>query len=232
MNPDFALLPGTPETALRPDELASLPGFAAPAPWRVVARTLFWSARPDATARAAIREVVPAELLEGAVPIITIGGLLSYQETPVGEYSEVIGIVVFRRGRSVFAHVPFIAVDSPASVVGGRTNWALPKTLARFTGRPGEPGGMVAAGETWRVRAEASPGRVPLPLITPHLPPVVQIGPGGRRFAVRPRGHGTMRPVRVEVSVAGRPSLRDWLPSGRRIGVLGTPLTASLGPAT
>lgn len=151
MHSDFARLPGSPETALRPDDLASLPEVAPPAPWRVVARTLFWSARPDAAARAAIDAVVPAELREGAVPVATVGGLLRYQETPVGGYAEVIGIVLFRRGRSLFTHVPFIA-------------------------------------DTWQVRAQAGPAGVPLPVITPSLPPVVQLGPHGRRYTVRAGG--------------------------------------------
>jgi hypothetical protein len=64
------------------------------------------------------------------------GALISYADTPVGPYHEVIGMVIVRHGARLLVHVPFIAVDSPTSLVGGRVNWALPKTLADFTGEP------------------------------------------------------------------------------------------------
>ena len=35
-------------------------------------------------------------------------------------------------GRRSWGNVAFMAVDSETSLVGGRTNWAMPKTLAQF----------------------------------------------------------------------------------------------------
>jgi hypothetical protein len=77
VNSDFVRLPGTPETAVRREELIILPASAPPAPWRVTAVTaqaLFWTDRPDDRARCAIDAVVPNEVSVGATPIATDRG--------------------------------------------------------------------------------------------------------------------------------------------------------------
>ena len=57
----------------------------------------------------------------------------------------------------------FIAVDSEASVVGGRANWALPKGLARFEGTIGLQGDAAVVGPDWTVRVgtRSRPLRLP-----------------------------------------------------------------------
>lgn len=60
------------------------------------------------------------------------------------------------RGAWLLSHVAFIAVDSSASVVGGRANWALPKQLAHFDGDPGRAAVVTARGEDWEVRVTAT----------------------------------------------------------------------------
>ena len=228
MNSDFADLPGTPQTALRPEDLATLPATAPPPPWRITAAALLWTDRPDVRARAAIDAVVPREVSAGATPIATVGALIRYLRTPVGRYREVIGAVVYRRGATVFTHIPFIAVDSAASVVGGRTNWALPKTLASFEGQPAHGVSMAATGNDWCVEATPMSYRLMVPMLVPKLLAVVQLGPHRSLWSVRPSCYGVTRLARIDVRMTAAPTLRDWFPSGIRRGVLSPQLTMFL----
>jgi hypothetical protein len=232
VNSEFADLPGTPETALRREDLASLPANAPPAPWRVTAAALLWTDRPDARARAAIDAVVPTEVSAGATPIATVGALIRYLRTPVGSYSEVIGAVVYRRGATVFTHVPFIAVDSPASVVGGRTNWALPKTLASFDGQPADGMVMAATGDGWCVEATPTAHRLVVPMLIPKVLALVQLGLHRTVWSVRPSCCGVTRLARVDVRVTAAATLRNWFPSGIRHGVFSPRLTMFLPGAS
>jgi hypothetical protein len=226
-------LPGAPESLLSDEQLAALPASVAPAPWRLRASALVWTGRPDGRARATLAEIVPDEVSAGATPVATAGVLINYLWTPVGRYSEIIGMVVYRRGTSLFTHVPFIAVDSATSVVGGRANWALPKVLATFEGRPADRVPVTAEGPSWRVTATARASRLPLPIFVPKLVPMVQLAASGLRWSARPVGYGLVRPARVEVRVTGKAaaesSLANWFPAGSRTGVLGAQLSASLG---
>jgi len=231
VNSDFVRLPGPPETALRREDLANLPASAPAAPWRVTARALFWTDRPDARARCAIEAVVPEEISADATPIATMGALIRYLETPVGRYSEIMGVVFYRRRGTVFTHIPFIAVDSPASVVGGRTNWALPKTLASFDGQPAHHTPMIASGGDWRVEATPTTRRLAVPLLLPKLLTLVQLSPHRTVWSVRPSGYGMVWPARADVRVTAQPTLRDWFPSGIRPSAVGR-LTMFLGPAS
>jgi hypothetical protein len=217
-------LPGV-ETGLTPADVARLPDEAPSAPWRARARGLFWWRR----ATPAAADVLPAALGSGLRPLATIGALISYDETPVGPYSEIVGIVLVRRGRRVFGHVPFIAVDSAASVVGGRANWALPKTLATFTGQPANRVTMVASTEQWRVAATPRTVGPPLPTWSPRVATLVQIGADGDRWTARAGSRAMMRPARLDVQVDAPEAVAAWLPSGRCTGVLATGLTASIG---
>ena len=83
------------------------------------------------------RGLLPAGLTGRAALPLTAAALVAYHRGPVGPYAELLASpVVLADGAG---HVPFIAVDSPASVAGGRANWALPKDLAGFDGAPGAP---------------------------------------------------------------------------------------------
>lgn len=53
--------------------------------------------------------------------------VIAYADTPVGPYGEALSAEVRLPMRIT---VPWIVVDSAASVAGGRQNWALPKELA------------------------------------------------------------------------------------------------------
>jgi hypothetical protein len=216
---------------LRHEDLATLPDSAPAAPWRVSAHALIWAARADERARCAIQAVVPTEVSEGATPIATLGALIRYLSTPVGRYSEIIGAVIYRRGAAVFSHIPFIAVDSPASVVGGRTNWALPKTLASFDNQPAPGIPVIATGGDWRVEATPTAGRLAVPLLLPPLLALAQLGPHRTVYSVRPSSSGMVRLGRADVRVSAQPTLGDWFPSGMRLSALGQ-LTMFLGPAS
>ena len=110
----------------------------------------------------------------------------------------------------------FIAVDSEASVVGGRANWALPKVLARFGRTIGLQGDAAVIGPDWTVRV-ATTSR-PLRLPTWLLYSCCQLWPDltVRHFPVKVQGWSRWATVDVEVSSEG--TLGTWLPSGRYTG--------------
>jgi hypothetical protein len=229
MKTELASVPGTPETELTPDILARLPADAPPAPWRAGARTITWWARPDRAASAAARDLLP-HALSDSTPLATIGTLVSYTHTPVGPYDEIVGILLLRRGRVVFAHVPFIAVSSPASVVGGRANWALPKTLATFEGQPVDGTTMTAQGAGWQVTATARARGPAWPFLLPALADLRQVDPNGGTVAVQVRARGRCHLAHVTIAVSSDGPLATWLPHGERLGLLSPSVTGYFPP--
>jgi Acetoacetate decarboxylase (ADC) len=117
---------GLPETRLPYEFLAHLPTSAARAPWSTTCDVISWmhpigdSALP----------LVPAAIRPAKLALV-VWALVRYSDTPVGPYSEIAATVV-PDGGDGYGHIPFIVVDSLASIVGGRANWLLPKALARF----------------------------------------------------------------------------------------------------
>src|SRR4051794_10202525 len=166
---------GVPESALGDADAARLPSAAAPAPWPTVLDAVLWFQR----AAPGAQEQLPSALRGRRALPVTVGGLISYRETPVGPYHEVLASPVLLAGaKGPEAGVSFIAVDSPASGLGGRENWALPKTLARFRWPEPARGAfeLDAQGEGWSVHAAVRPRARRLPLaaglrnrqVTPH----------------------------------------------------------------
>jgi hypothetical protein len=150
------------------------------------------------------------------------GALLRYADTPVGPYDEVLGVVGTADGLRPVGTVAFMAVDSEASVVGGRVNWGMPKTLAAFD-RP-DAGRTVAAtvvgggGSPWQVAVTARP-------VGPSLPVALRLVagqqfPDGRvgHSTLRARGRARLAVVTVDVSSAG--PLPTWLRPGRHLGTV------------
>src|SRR5215204_3668804 len=120
---------GVPESALADADAAALPPSSAPAPWTTRLQAIVWwhRAAPHAA------EHLPAALRSRRTLPVTVGALVKYLDTPVGPYHEVLGVPALLAELPLpAAVVAFIAVDSAASVHGGRSNWQLPKTLARF----------------------------------------------------------------------------------------------------
>ena len=228
---DLTQVRGVPECTLTPQILDLLPAQNAPAPWRAHAKGMFWWAKPDDAAVAALREILPPGIDPTLRPAFVAAALISYIDTPVGAYHEILAIVSLRRGRKVVSHVPFIAVDSAASVVGGRANWALPKTLIDFEGEPASGTTMTARGADWVVTATPHASGPPLPFASPRMNGLVQFGPGDDAWRAKSSGRGVVRLGHVDVSVASEGSLASWLPSGRCRGVVASSMHGWMGPS-
>src|SRR6476646_8732587 len=125
---DLRAVPAVPESMLDDATAAALPAEAPPAPWDVASTGIVWLTRGRG-----VRQTLGSLLPDGRAAVV-IGGMISYEQTPVGPYHEVFGGVGVRNGRDVTVTIPFMAVDSKDSAVGGRQNWSLPKVLAEFTG--------------------------------------------------------------------------------------------------
>jgi hypothetical protein len=222
--PEITGVAGVPETAVSPALVARLPAAAAPAPWQAECEAVVWFHRASQAAAAAL-----APGLRGR-PLVVVGGLVRYARTPVGAYDEVLGMVLSHAGPRPWAHVAFMAVDSEASLVGGRQNWAMPKTLARFDG-------LVGAGRTFTARgADQAAWRVSATprLLGPRLPvraraETRQEFAGGRVGAARMTGRGRARPAVVTVDVASEGPLPAWLRPGRHLGAVLEQGSFSLG---
>ena len=221
-------LPGAPESRLAPGVLVPLPATTPAPPWPCRVQAVVWwhLAGPAAVAAlpAALRACARLPLV--GAPLV-VGAMVRYLDSPVGPYDEVVAAVLHRPLR---VHVPFLAVDSPASLHGGRTHWALPKALGAFRRREDGGGGVegVAQGDGWRIAATALPRGPRLPVL--GLLALDQVDAGGQRRTARVSARGRARPGRVLVQVgtdlAGRPgSIAGWLRSGRHPGVV---LTARL----
>ena len=223
---DLTAVPGVPETRLPEALLGDLPPNRSPAPWDVRCSSVVWWSRADESAAKALPRALQGE----ATPVRVIGGLVRYDETPVGPYDEVFGVIAYRVGRRFGATVAFMAVDSPASLVGGRTNWSMPKTLARFEGAPvsGQPFSAVSeVGSSWQVSANARAFGPRLPALSRAR--VMQQFPDGALRGSRLKARGRMRLARVQVAVDSSAGLPDWLVPGRHTGALITGIRFSLG---
>jgi hypothetical protein len=211
---DLRAVPGVPESTLDDATAASLPAEVPFPPWECDSSGIVWLSR-GRDARATLGDLLPTQ---GKAAVV-VGGMIAYQRTPVGVYREVFAGVGLRNGRDVAVSIPFMAVDSRASVVGGRQNWSLPKVLATFTGEPGPRTALTAAGEGWTVRVTARP-------VAPRLPApmngrVVQRWPDGsvRSAMLSGRGRSRLAVVTVEVS-SSVGDLPRWLRPGRHLGAI------------
>ena len=126
--PEISGVAGVPETAVSDALLASLPANDAPAPWTVRSQAVIWYARGG---RAATQALPPA-LRADHRGLAVVGGVVRYDETPVGPSRRGVRPRGLADGRKGFGTVAFMSVDSPASIVGGRANWGMPKTLGSF----------------------------------------------------------------------------------------------------
>jgi hypothetical protein len=124
--------------------------------------------------------------------------------------------------------VPFMAVDSADSLVGGRTNWSLPKSLAEFSGEPGDPE-LTAKGDGWLVRVRTRPYGPTFRM--PMSGRIVQAWPDGmlREAVVDGSGRGRSAIVSVEVESTG--DLPLWLRPGRHLGTVVARASFTMQPA-
>lgn len=227
--PELTGVEGVPETFLSEALLATLPENLAPAPWTCSLSALVWGHRGGVPATQAL----PPLLRRDHKGLAVVGGMVRYQDTPVGAYDEVLGLVATREGRRPFGSVAFMSVDSPASLVGGRTNWAMPKALGAFKGEVGAGETFTASsddGGTWEVSATPRVFGPAIPVATKGQ--AQQQFPGGRVGASRLRGKGRVRLAVVTVSVRSDGPLPTWLKPGRHLGALVEEATFSLEEPT
>lgn len=207
-------IPAVPESTLPDAVLARLPLDVPSPPWRNTFDGFAWVQRAGAGAA----DLLPAALRGRMAPRWVLGSLVRYTESPVGPYSELMGALLLRSGRQLGAHVPFMAVDSLASVRGGRVHWAMPKTLAAFDGDLAAGGNLRASGDGWRIEVRARPvgpllrARVRMPLRC------AQVRPDGTVARFTTTFTGPVGLAVVDVAVASGASLPAWLPPGRHLG--------------
>lgn len=212
--------PPLPMPALPDAVRTALPPSTPAPPWHCTVEAVVWWHRAGPSAHAA----VPAGARPG-LPV-TVGAFLRYLDSPVGPYDEVLASPLLLRGGALRVSVPFIAVNSVASIAGGRVHWQLPKVLAAFDrspdGRPAPDGPdasakvgarVQAAGDGWRLSARASARGPRLPLAARFSS--TQDGPTVARSTVR----GCGRAARVEVEGGGE-GLPAWLVPGRHPGLV------------
>lgn len=201
-------LPGVPESTL-PDDVV-LPASTPAAPWVCRVEATVWWHRATPAAGVLVPAVLPLGLP------VTVGAFVTYLDTPVGPYREVLASPhllagPWRRGVLARVHVPFIAVDSPASVHGGRAHWALPKALAEFDGSR-------AQGRGWEVGAAARTWG-------PWFPARARLGSSqvdaqGRLGHAVTTARVQARLARVDVRCESEHDLPTWLLPGRHRGLV------------
>ena len=113
---------GVPESVLADADAARLPAGSAPAPWETVLDAVVWLHR----AAPGAQERLPRELRGRPTLPVTAGALVSYRETPVGPYREVLG-------------TPVLLVESPlpesAAVAAWNPDEACAERLSRLRDR-------------------------------------------------------------------------------------------------
>ncbi|GAC1380259.1 MAG: hypothetical protein NVSMB48_05920 [Marmoricola sp.] len=215
---DIAGVPGVAETTLPSDLVAGLPENLAPAPWTVRGSAVVWWNRAGAAARGAL----PVEIARTHKPIMVIGGFVRYADTPVGTYDEVFGIVTSKGpggAKDIVSTVAFMAVDSPSSLVGGRSNWSMPKTLASFDGSPdSEMTARSTTDQTWTVTSRAR--ALPFGVSRSARAVIRQAFPDGSVGDTAMSSGGRMRPAVISVGVESDGPLAGWMRPGTRVGMV------------
>jgi hypothetical protein len=218
-------LKGVPETVLSEALVAGLPLNQAAAPWKCRCSAVLWLGRGG---RAAAAALPPG--LAGSPALATVGSFVRYTDTPVGSYDEVLGMVGSWTGLRPWGNVAFMSVDSQASLVGGRTNWAMPKTLARFDGEPAAGRTVTATGSDQVVWSVSATPRA----VGPALP-IWGRGTARQEFSDGRIGEslltmsGRVRPAIVKVEVSSSATLPEWLRAGRHLGAVLQGATFTLG---
>lgn len=184
-------------------------GTTPPAPWVLGGESIVGLARWRGPA-----PPLPPALRPAPGPWVVAA--VRYTGSPVGPYLELAVAQPARIGVRPGWCVQVMVVDSPASRIGGRLHWGLPKELGTL--RWDEEGREAAL--TWEEKGVVVRGR---PLPGPPLPWLVPVralqqrGDGPVHVPGRLRGTGRLSTVRVEVDEQRAP---DLLPlAGRHPGV-------------
>lgn len=206
----LADVPGVPESALPEALVGQLPASTQSPPWDCRVEAVVWWHRASPAARA----LLPRSLRPG--PPLTVAAFVTYLHTPVGPYSEVLASPHLVSGALlrrvlVRVHVPFIAVDSLASIHGGRVHWALPKAMAAFEGTR-------AVGDGWEVAATATARGPWLPVLGRLSSSQVSATGLVTSSVTTSRARARLAKVRVETSSTG--DLASWLLPGDHRGLV------------
>jgi hypothetical protein len=217
---------GLPETTLPSALVQLLPENSAPAPWRTHCRVITWM---HAASPAAI-EAFPAPIRPAGVALVA-WALVRYERTPVGPYNE-IAVTLLPDGGDGYGHIPFIAVDSYPSIVGGRANWLLPKSLARFVWTAdGLSANATADAPTkpgWSITVNAAPTGDPAQTSIPSNVKQVSRAGAVRRFSGTMAGR--MQPASVKVEGVAEGPLAALLVPGQHDGTLLADCKFEVGP--
>ena len=188
---------GLPETHLPESLIAQLPASVAGAPWHTRCQTVTWLHPVDEAALNAL----PAAIRPAGISVVA-WALVRYADTPVGPYDEIAATLLPADGGDGYGHIPFIAVDSLPSIVGGRANWLLPKALAEFDWTDDEKSVTVSAHvpatPAWTIRVSIDVTSDAMPLDIPNH--VQQVSTDGevRRFDGTLSGAMRMASVTVD----------------------------------
>ena len=135
-------------------------GMAAPfAPWSLAGESVVTLARCS-------ERLGPVPCGLTSVPGPALIAAVSFSESPVGPYLELVIAEPARLGMRVGWCVTTMVVDSPESRVGGRLNWGFPKELGSLTWR--RDGSWIELHWVERdIVVRGRPGGPPLPGLAP-----------------------------------------------------------------
>ncbi|MBV9486564.1 MAG: acetoacetate decarboxylase family protein [Frankiaceae bacterium] len=218
---------GLPETRLPEDLLTQLPETVAAAPWHTRdCRVMNWLHPVAAEALSCFPEQI-----RPTGDVIVAWALVEYGDTPVGPYSEIAATLLPTEGDG-YGHIPFIVVDSPASVVGGRANWLLPKALARFDWSEGGHSVTVTNEQpeapAWSITVAVTPTGNTTALTVPNHIQQVSADGDVRRFDGEL--NGKMQSATFDVAGQADGPLGALLKSGRFDGTILTDCDFLVGP--
>jgi len=214
---DLPMVP-LPESRLPADLLAQLPESTPTPPWHCRVRAVVWCQRAPSPLQS-------SSPYAGRVRGAAIGAVVDYLESPVGPYREVFVGQLLRGTLLPVLHVPFIAVDSLASVQGGRRHWLLPKAMADIAlDVRDESADGHAVGDGWSLTVAARAVGPRLPVAGP-----LSTEQAGARALASLRGRGRL--ASVQVSAVG-PVLQGWLGTGPHAGIVATGRMRVDGPVT
>jgi hypothetical protein len=216
---------GLPESVLPVQLVQLLPEKVAAAPWRTQCRIITWM---HPVAPAAV-EALPAPIRSAGISLAA-WALVRYEHTPVGPYDE-LAVTLLPEGGDGYGHIPFIAVDSYPSIVGGRANWLLPKSLARFVWAEDSMSANVTADAPakpgWSLTVNVTAWGTPAATAIPSNVQQVSSSGAVRRFTGTMGG--AMQPAAVNVEGVAEGPLASLLVSGRYDGTLLTEATFEVG---
>lgn len=214
-------VPGVPQTVLSEQQLALLPASAPPAPWECHASSVMWRTG----ASKGIRSFLPASL-QKSKPHSVVCGFVNYTDTPVGVYNEVFGNIAYLRGLRSRANVAFMAVDLPESLVGGRLNWSMPKTLAEFSGQVKSDSELKASGDGWAVELTVKSFGPQIPFAVKAKVEQEFYDGSLRVCTLKTKGRGRLALIKVEAT--GSDGFNSWFKSGWRLGLKADSLSFTL----